>query len=86
MVKPSVNELKRLALKASLEDHKIRMSGSMLATFRVFDVPGNPTEDERSYSPAKRPPTVGSFEPQAPSNERVGRACQPDDPPSVKLR
>ena len=45
MVKPSVNELKRLALKASLEDKKIRISVSMVATFRVFDVFGNPTED-----------------------------------------
>jgi len=45
MVKPSVNELKRLALKASLEDKKIRISESMVATFRVFDVFGNPTED-----------------------------------------
>ena len=45
MVKPSVNELKRLALKASLEDKKIRISEFMVATFRVFDVFGNPTED-----------------------------------------
>ena len=43
--KPSMHELKRLALKASLEDKKIRIAESMVATFRIFDVFGNPVED-----------------------------------------
>ncbi len=39
-VKPSLNDLKRMALKASLEDRKIRISEAMQASFRIFDVLG----------------------------------------------
>ncbi len=40
MVKPSLTDLKRMALKASLEDRKIRISEAMQASFRIFDVLG----------------------------------------------
>ena len=38
--KPSLADVKRLALKASLEDRKIKISESLQANFRIFDVNG----------------------------------------------
>ena len=39
-IKPSIKDLKRMALKASLEDRKIRIAEAMQASFRIFDVLG----------------------------------------------
>jgi hypothetical protein len=41
----STKEIKRLALRAALEDQAIRVSDSLRATFRLFDVMGNPIDD-----------------------------------------
>ena len=43
--KPSAMDVKKLALKAALEDRAIRISDSLQATFLLFDVNGNPTEE-----------------------------------------
>ncbi len=40
-VKPSLNEIKRRALQAALEDRQIRISESIRAKFKLFDVSGN---------------------------------------------
>ena len=44
--KPSLSDVKRMALKAALEDKKIRISESLRATFRAFDVNGDAVEEE----------------------------------------
>jgi hypothetical protein len=46
-IKPSLSDVKRLALKAALEDKKIRISDSLRATFKLFDVSGGPVGDDR---------------------------------------
>ena len=45
VTKPTTKDLKRLALQASLEDRKIRISEAMQATFRIYDVSGKPVEE-----------------------------------------
>jgi len=45
--KPSLSEVKRIALKAALKDKTIRISESLRATFRVFDVNGMPSKKSR---------------------------------------
>lgn len=44
--KPSLEEVKRIALKAALEDKAIRISQSLQATFRLFEVNGEPVQEE----------------------------------------
>ena len=44
--KPSLSDVKRMALNAALEDKTIRISESLRATFRVFDVNGDAVEEE----------------------------------------
>ena len=43
---PTMREIKRLALKRALEDRTITISQSLVAGFRLFDVMGQPIEDE----------------------------------------
>ena len=43
--KPSTRDVKRLALKAALEDGAIQPSDALGATFLIFDVRGNPVFD-----------------------------------------
>lgn len=43
-VKPTLQEAKLIALKAALQDRSIKLSDSLKATFRAFDVMGNPIE------------------------------------------
>jgi hypothetical protein len=43
--KASIRDMKRLALKAALEDKAIRISDSLRATFRLFDVMGEPVDE-----------------------------------------
>jgi hypothetical protein len=43
-VKPSLRVLKQVALKAALEDRAIKISESLRASFRLFDVMGNPID------------------------------------------
>ncbi len=43
--KPSTRDVKRLALKAALEDGAIQPSDALGATFLIFDVMGNPIPD-----------------------------------------
>ena len=44
-VRPSLKDVKRLALKASLDDRKIRISEAMAASFKIFDVMGKPLDE-----------------------------------------
>ena len=44
-VTPTVRIAKRLALKAALEDKAIEPSHALRATFRAFDVTGQPIDD-----------------------------------------
>lgn len=41
---PESRELKRMALKAALQDNAISISQSLRASFRFFDVMGEPIE------------------------------------------
>lgn len=43
---PPMREIKRLALKRALEDRTISISQSLVASFRLFDVMGQPIEEE----------------------------------------
>lgn len=43
---PESRELKRMALKAALEDNAISISQSLQASFRFFDVMGEPIDDK----------------------------------------
>lgn len=45
-VPPTLREAKRIALKAALEDGRLKLSELLRATFRVFDVLGEPLDDE----------------------------------------
>ena len=45
-VPPTLREAKRIALKAALEDGRLKLSESLRATFLVFDVLGEPIEEE----------------------------------------
>lgn len=45
-VAPTLREAKRIALKAALEDGAVRLSDSLRATFRAFDVTGAPIEED----------------------------------------
>ena len=40
--RPSVSDVKRIALNAALEDKTIRISESLRATFRLFEPNGDP--------------------------------------------
>jgi hypothetical protein len=42
--KPTIQDYKRLALKAALEDKSIRVSESLRVTFKLFDVMGEPID------------------------------------------
>ena len=44
--KPSLNDIKRIALNAALEDKTIRISESLRATFRLFEPNGDPIPEE----------------------------------------
>jgi len=44
--RPSLNDVKRIALKAALEDKTIRISESLRATFRLFEPNGDPIPEE----------------------------------------
>ena len=44
-VRPSLKDVKRLALKASLDDRKIRISEAMAASFQIFDVMGKALDE-----------------------------------------
>lgn len=39
---PSMRDVKRIALKAALQDNAIKPSEALRATFRLFDVMGEP--------------------------------------------
>ena len=43
---PAHNVLKLMALRAALDDRAISISQSLRASFRLFDVTGQPIEDE----------------------------------------
>ncbi len=43
---PPVRELKRMALKAALADGAITVSQSLQANFKLFDVMGQPIDDD----------------------------------------
>jgi hypothetical protein len=45
-VLPTLREAKRIALTAALEDGTLKLSESLRATFRAFDVMGNPIEED----------------------------------------
>jgi len=45
--KPSLDEVKRIALKACLQDGTIRISESLRATFRLFEVNGDRVDEDR---------------------------------------
>ena len=45
--KPSISDVKRLALNAALEDKTIRISQSLRATFRLFEPNGDPVSEDR---------------------------------------
>ena len=45
-VKPSFSDIKKVALKAALEDKTIRISESLRATFRLFEPNGDPIQEE----------------------------------------
>ena len=44
-VKPALREAKLIALRAALEDRTIKLSDSLKATFRAFDVTGEPIDE-----------------------------------------
>ena len=44
-VRPSLKDVKRLPLEASLDDRKIRISEAMAASFQIFDVMGKPLDE-----------------------------------------
>ena len=46
-VPPPLREAKRIALKAALEDGRLPLSESLRATFRAFDLHGEPMDEER---------------------------------------
>jgi len=48
--KPTLSDIKRIALRAALEDRTIRISESLRATFRLFEVNGDPVEDNERNS------------------------------------
>lgn len=43
--KATTSDLKRMALRAALEDRAIRVSESLRVTFRLFDVTGEPVDE-----------------------------------------
>jgi hypothetical protein len=45
--RPSLSDVKRIALSAALEDKTIRISQSLRATFRLFEPNGDPVPGER---------------------------------------
>ena len=44
--KPSMEDIKRIALRAALADNTIRISESLRATFRLFEPNGDAVEEE----------------------------------------
>ena len=44
--RPSIDEIKRIALKAALADKTIRISESLRATFRLYEPNGDAVEEE----------------------------------------
>ena len=44
-MQPAPRDLKRMALRAALEDRAVTIPQSLKATFRFFDVMGRPIED-----------------------------------------
>ncbi|MEO6014266.1 MAG: hypothetical protein ABIQ30_11875 [Devosia sp.] len=51
----SLADFKRQALKAALDDKRIRISQAITATFRLFDTMGNPLMDhEETFRSTKR--------------------------------
>jgi hypothetical protein len=45
-VPPTLREAKRIALAAALEDGTVKISESLRATFRAFDLMGNPIDED----------------------------------------
>lgn len=43
--KPTIRDVKSLALKAALEEEAIKPSEALRVTFRLFDVQGHPVDD-----------------------------------------